>query len=151
VCIRYFTLAISSPSFQVYFSNQSSYALILDVLLFYVFLVILKIIVGISLVFYAGRIYNFNNQLFDLFSFDTTNHFDTKTLSTNKINNNSNEALNINHRNSSNKSFTSKAIEEYQQLNPNKIDETPIEQRRKLIGELAGIERYTVYKGRIMG
>lgn len=58
VCFRYVNLMISTPTVSKYFHGLSNYQIIWICFMIYVMLFAIKINIGLSLIFYAGKIHN---------------------------------------------------------------------------------------------
>eukprot|EP01038_Epipyxis_sp_PR26KG_P013917 gene13917-18663_t len=164
VWFRCLLLAISSPSCQNYFSKMPIFAVIAHGVLFFSALVSLKLIIGIALVFYSGYYHNAElNKQAGMVRSTSSTALTAMAVSpqATPVKIDSNGVVQM--------VLASPPQTTYQPITPLRntttistnqppnvvssdpeiVDEVAI--HNKLMEELSNIERYTVYKGRVIG
>ena len=142
--VRYLILALSTSSIQIQINNLTYSQISIYCILFFIILVILKVLIGVCLVFYSRSYQEKQYQSLNPDINDITKI--NSKYNKNEINNNKN-----NENDEKNSFDLSDKSSNYNNSNNTIVNESTIEIRRKAMNELLSIERYTVYKGRVIG
>lgn len=137
--MRYITLAVNAPYSQMYFQSRSMNRLVLEGCIVFSSLVLFKVLLGVGLYFYA---HYRNKQTFtnsDTSSSPVGSHVNLASLMGDaSVTTNINRIV----------SPSSPTLE--RQGSVDKEVDAKMKERMDFMEELSGIERYKVYKGRVV-
>lgn len=170
MAIRYFELALQSIECQNYIKNQSFASLLSIALSVFIGLLLTKSLLGISLLFYSGRIHNEEvrkkrerqKQSESKEDEDATSkRANNKQIGDNKSNNGSNSVSGKSNNVEVNNPLTFEIFQNFDEKSQfyemisspkkKKYDNSELKDEDAIVNQLSGVERYSIIQGKVVG